>query len=366
MRIKVLSRRGSRTGTIMREILGNRNISNCEVAVNFGLQGDGLRQYEQRYPSITRLPIMNHRQYGNKYDHIQQALHVGVPAPLSSNHITGNEMNSGEWIAKPFYSQQGRGIYRINSRSRRRQFEVQRRSHYAQREITNRRYELRVHAWSWVDPSQWIFQKRLHERGDEVLAWNHDNGGNFVTVTDPTNPLHDRIREDIKKLFTAFGYCFGAVDFIVQTPGSRGAQIPHYFIEWNLCPGWTLDHVRDSYQAAFEALELMTPNQFRDLLVNPIESTPEEEQVEENPVPEQRRLSELENIVTDEQREAMLEASRRISPPNRTRPTVNSNSTGSSPRRETNQRVRFCTDCGGSYDGLVVRRFCPLCGSELV
>ena len=231
----------------------------------------GCSDYVARNPSITRLPILNHIQYGNKFDCIIQARENGVPAP-ASNRTVWQVPIDGSWIVKPYYSLGGRGIVPYTGQHTQNNV-------YFQERIMNRRYEMRVHAFKWTDPNTWIFQKRVHPDGDEQLTWNHHTGGHFVTINEPTDPLHDRLRVDVAKLMDIFGYQFGACDFIVTNAGERGAQLPHYFLEWNLSPGWTLDTTRDAYISAFQDLNTMTQEAFNALIegegfvVEPSDST---------------------------------------------------------------------------------------------
>jgi hypothetical protein len=158
----------------------------------------------------------------------------------------------GDWIIKPYYSLGGRDIRRYERGSN------VPATHYLQKDLSStRRYEVRVHAMAWVPPEQWIIQKRVHEDGETQLTWNHHTGGTFITVNDTTDPLFVRIKETTAALMRTLGYQFGAADFIVCNAGERGRPLPHYFIEWNLAPGWTLDHIRDYYISAFRALSRM-------------------------------------------------------------------------------------------------------------
>jgi hypothetical protein len=248
MRLKFIGR-----GTYYRQIvraLGENRIAQSHTVVNWGLQGDNLRDYEARYPAIRRKPTLNERQFGNKYDCVEAARANGLPVPESITHPYGSMR--GDWIIKPYYSLGGRDIRRYERGS------AVPNTHYLQKDLSStRRYEVRVHAMAWVPPEQWIIQKRVHEDGETQLTWNHHTGGTFITVNDTTDPLFVRIKETTAALMRTLGYQFGAADFIVCNAGERGRPLPHYFIEWNLAPGWTLDHIRDYYISAFRALSRM-------------------------------------------------------------------------------------------------------------
>lgn len=255
IRIKVIGRAGSTYMKEIREQLGNLRIANCHAAINWGLQGDKKQMYFQTYPAIQRLPILNDKQFGNKYACVEAVLAAGVPAPETSRIPDLNTTDG--WIAKPYYSLGGRDIFRLRDENGR-DVAVSATTHYAQKEITNRRYEMRVHCAAWIDPKDWVFQKRVHEDGENQLTWNHHTGGKFVTVNEPTDPLHDRIRKSVQTIMRVLGYSFGAVDFIIQNPGERGQPLKHFFIEFNLAPGWTLDRIRDWYYDTFKKLEQLT------------------------------------------------------------------------------------------------------------
>jgi hypothetical protein len=50
-----------------------------------------------------------------------------------------------------------------------------------------------------------------------------------------------------------FNCGFGVVVFIVQN--NPGGQLRHFFIEWNLAPGWTLERTELWYESAFTDLQ---------------------------------------------------------------------------------------------------------------
>jgi hypothetical protein len=267
LKVKVFGRHGSDYMKAIKGWLGNHKIAECNIAFNYGLQGQKLKDYHAKYPQLQRLPIFNHEHIGNKYAHVQVARTAGVPVPITCHkpeeYPYAERPDGFRWIAKPYYSLGGRDIDYHDEGN-----EVPN-THYVQQKIDNRRYEMRVHAWAWVDPKHWIFQKRVHEDGENVLCWNAHNGGKFITVENPDEPLFERLREDTKKLMKAFGYQFGAADFIVQNPGKKGKLLKHYFMEWNLAPGWTLDRTEKVYKENFEALQGLNREQV-DLLMEGI------------------------------------------------------------------------------------------------
>jgi hypothetical protein len=63
----------------------------------------------------------------------------------------------------------------------------------------------------------------------------------------------------------ALNYQFGAVDFIIQNPGEQGQPLKAYFIEWNLCPGWSLEAIKAAYHSSFCELEDLQLGAFQEL-----------------------------------------------------------------------------------------------------
>jgi hypothetical protein len=192
--------------------------------------------------------MLNENQFGNKYQCVEAARAADVPVP-ESFAATPEHVDTKAWIRKPYYSIGGRDIHRYTGQ------DSLPNTHYIQEDLSGiRRYEVRVHAMAWIPPEQWVMQKRVHEDGESQLTWNHHTGGRFITIENTSDPLFVRIRESVIALMRALNYQFGAVDFIVCNAGERGRPLPHYFIEWNLAPGWTLDHIRDYYISSFRAL----------------------------------------------------------------------------------------------------------------
>jgi hypothetical protein len=249
-------------------------LAGANVAINYGLQGAKLDTHLNKPANrkLNNIPVINLRHVGNKYEAIKLADEAGVRVPNSVKPRDFRGENTDGWIMKPYWSLGGRNIERVKNLD-----DVPRRSHYMQKEVKNRRYELRCIAMAWVDPKDWLFQKRVHEGGEDILAWNHHNGGKFITVENPEEALFDRVRGDMIKLMKKFNYQFGAGDFLVQNPGERGAKLIHYFIEWNLAPGWTMERTEEWYNNhwrmlsdfSYEDVEAMTSglmlNEIRDM-----------------------------------------------------------------------------------------------------
>lgn len=280
MNIKVFGRAGSTyMKTIKRYVDTRQDPSRtAEGAVNYGLQGSKLSEYLQRFPFMNRLPILNHKQNGSKYDAIhmvKRALEVSpayanafgsapdscrVPISFSHPEQMIPLREDGTWILKPYWSLGGRDIEPYTGQAQ----HTSRSRRYFQQRIHNRRYELRVHCWKWVNDHQWIFQKRIHEDGENQLTWNHHTGGRFVTVREPFDPLHDRVRWFTHLIMNTLGYQFGACDFIIQNV--EDGPLATWFLEWNLAPGFTLPHVKKAYCTYIAGLQQLTPAQFKKIL----------------------------------------------------------------------------------------------------
>jgi hypothetical protein len=391
MRIKFIGR-----GTYYRQIteaIGNYRISSSHIAVNFGLQGDNLRDYRRRFPAIDRLPMLNSQLFGNKYECVTAASTAGVPVPRSWRR--GDVVPADvPIIRKPYYSLGGRDIERHSLAN-----DTLPDTHYLQEEITNRRYEVRVHAMAWVNPNQWVMQKRIHPEGDEQLTWNHHTGGTFVTIEDTTNPLFERIRQSVITLTRTLGYQFGAVDFIVTSAGERGRPLPHYFIEWNLAPGWTLDRIRNYYISSFRALSDMTMDQVHQMLESGVvDGAPSITVTEEPPdtqmgsfmnegemsapiLPTEREPITLSNdVFTPEQIAAMraqqeadtaaqvLEDSISVARVSMGQPSRDDTADYEAHMQEMAEEVNFCHNCGRPISADIfgaVPRFCRGCGTQV-
>lgn len=249
-KVHVFGRPGSDYMKKLRRWMGSP-LAASHIAINYGLQGAKLRTKleDRKFNKLNNIPVINLKQYGNKYECVKGAEDAGVPVPptVKPRDFMGEDRDG--WIQKPYYSLGGRDIERVKNID-----DVPRRTHYLQKEIKNRRYELRCIAMAWVKPKDWLFQKRVHEGGEDILAWNHHNGGKFITVENPNEPLFARVRKDMIKLMKKFNYQFGAGDFLIQNPGERGAPLKHYFIEWNLAPGWTMERTEVWYKNNWEKL----------------------------------------------------------------------------------------------------------------
>lgn len=221
-----------------------------DVLINWGLYGEDLRKVFRKYRTLSENSVILNKKYpGNKFDAIVTAHNAGVPVPDTQRQLDFFE--SG-WISKPFNSGGGRNIFRIDSPANMsiHQMRATGTSSYVQREVPNRKYEVRCTAFKWMPHEKWGMWKKLCS-DREQLCWNHEQGGVFEKVDPPHNyPLFDRIKEHCRKLLDAFGIEFGAFDFIV------GEDWNEMFLEVNMRPGFT-DYGIEPYADAFNTLKGM-------------------------------------------------------------------------------------------------------------
>jgi hypothetical protein len=351
-----------------------------------------------------RKPTLNLNQFGNKFDCVVAARDAGVPTPDSipvtrDTVLQGRAGITGNWITKPYYSLGGRDINRWTQGT-----DVPS-THYLQQDLSStRRYEVRVHAMAWVRPENWIMQKRVHEDGENQLTWNHHTGGRFETINDTSDPLFVRIRESAQTLMGVLGYQFGAVDFIVCNAGERGRPLPHYFIEWNLSPGWTLDHIRDYYINSFRALTQLDMDTVTEMLEGGMLSAPVEaseaqaprgevqrnrpedieiptldeipEQSEPEPHAAQESIEDLREFNLQENIEelrrlmdrASIEQPVEVVSSNIPEPEVDDSARYAAALGDMSDSMNFCPQCGRSVNTDIfgaMPRFCPGCGSQV-
>lgn len=156
----------------------------------------------------------------SKYKAIKLALDNEILAPESALTIT----NKKGWLQKPFRSIGGKDIKHAETTGKRSRF-------YYQKFIDKRRFELRVHAFSWINPKDWHVQKRLGDK--DTVAWNYKNGGTFQTIKNVQGYKVFKDAIDVSdKILKILGVEFGAIDFVVDTDYNV------YFIEANAAPGF--------------------------------------------------------------------------------------------------------------------------------
>ena len=245
--LRIVGKTGSKA---CKEIIANADIPRYKgnkygkvtAIVNYGLAGTRLKSFMRTFPSAVKLPMLNKYIGCPKYQAIKEAKKAGILTPetrLSLKRVH----DSSEWLIKRQHSIGGIGIKKAEGKA-------PRKGEYYQKFVSNRKYELRVHAFKWEDCT---VQKRL---GDvDVIAWNYKNGGHFQNVSSPNRYAIFREAIDISlKVLEIRAMAFGAVDFIVDTDGKI------YFIEVNSSPGFT-EFSKHIYVDAFKALTRLNKTQ---------------------------------------------------------------------------------------------------------
>jgi glutathione synthase/RimK-type ligase-like ATP-grasp enzyme len=140
------------------------------------------------------------------------------------------------------HSQGGKGIAMAETTG-------QREGWYYQKYLKERRYELRIHAFSWINEENWQVQKRIGNK--DTIAWNFHNGGRFQTVHNPSGyQVFQKARSIAAKVLKMRKMAFGAVDLLLTKESKL------YFLEINSAPGFT-ELSRPIYVNAFQALMKM-------------------------------------------------------------------------------------------------------------
>jgi hypothetical protein len=221
------------------------------IFVNYGIGGKTwnivYKKLKQRAPDCV---FLNPWTGINKYDWVKYAGSLDIPVPDSLHVLNGDDINYDNWIAKPYYSFGGRNIGPATNY-------LDSPSHYYQRFIKERRFEVRVSFFKWLEEKHWLVWKRVSDDPTQI-TWNRHQGGRFITVKKPLNfGLYQRIFEDVRKITANSVLAFGAVDFVV----AKGNK--HYFLEVNTTPGFSCDPTRDKYIASFKSLLHTNPTEVR-------------------------------------------------------------------------------------------------------
>lgn len=245
--LRLMGKKGSNSCKDIREDAGvKRYIGKkyrTDVLVNYGLNGRSLASFYKKYPSAQKVPTIN-KQIGNsKYRVISMAKKAGIKVPDS--RVSLKKLDKKEdWIEKRFNSQSGWGIRKARGKG-----EIP--GKYYQKYIEDRTFEIRVHAFKWT--KEWRVQKRYGKEGE--IAWNHRNGGHFVSVHDPMRYRVYREAMDITdKVLDLLGMSFGAADFLVDKNNNV------WFIEINSAPGFK-ELSKSIYVNAFKKLKDMSLKQ---------------------------------------------------------------------------------------------------------
>jgi len=224
--LRIIGKKGSKAlkaiveGTSIRRYVGKKY--KVDALVNYGLAGKKLREYYSRFPSARYIPTINNSIGYSKIRAVKIARKNGILVPDSKVELDRSDKIS-DWIEKKFNSQGGIGICKATRRG------ILPNKYY-QRFVKNRKYELRVHSFKWINRNNWSIQKR-HGNNNEI-AWNFNNGGYFSTVHDKSYPVFKDALDMSSVVLGALGMVFGAIDFIVDINNKV------YFIEINSCPGF--------------------------------------------------------------------------------------------------------------------------------
>lgn len=242
-RVRIIGKKGSKScneiikGTGIRRYLG----ATADLIINYGLAGQRLQNFYNRFPSARRLPMVNKTIGHSKYRAIKIAEQHGILVPESKLELSRSDKLC-EWIEKRFNSQAGIGICMARAR--------QAPPHkYYQKFVSNRRSEVRVHGFKWINTDRWRVQRRCGKEGE--IAWNFNRGGHFITIHHPLHySTYKKSMEITGRILSIFNMSFGAADFIIDTENNV------LFVEINSCPGFQ-ELSRDIYVNAFNILKEM-------------------------------------------------------------------------------------------------------------
>jgi len=266
--LHILCKRGSKSSRIVAEGVGinrcfwqNRDGSPRRATrlINWGVYGHTRQLFFRKYPYAQALPMVNFRWPGNKFIVIDELQHLDppIPVPISTHDITQRHWTNTHWLYKPNLSAKGDGIFRINDNTAH-QCDWSR--GYAQQEIRDRRYEVRVTAFKWMSQESWGCWKKVCDDSSQ-LCWNFDKGGRFVRINDPLEySLFTRCFDHSARALEALGLQYGAFDFIVDKEGRE------HFLEVNLQPGFTEDYGADLYINAVRTLNAFSLDAFNQLI----------------------------------------------------------------------------------------------------
>ena len=116
--------------------------------------------------------------------------------------------------------------------------------------VKSRKYELRVHAFSWIPKSEWAVHKRIGP--SDQIAWNFHKGGHFQSIKSANSfGVFTEAKDISEKILEILKMSFGAVDLIVDN------DMKIYFIEINASPGFS-ELSEDIYLGAMGRLKTLT------------------------------------------------------------------------------------------------------------
>ena len=245
LNIKIIGKKGSKSRIDITKDTGirkyNKNSKNVDVVINYGLSGIKMQSMCRKFPTLKRIPMINRHIGTSKLKVINQANNNDILVPESRTTLRKKDKLE-DWIEKRHHSIGGIGIRRARNKN-----SIV--NKYYQRFIEDRLYELRIHAFSWIDPTKWSVQKRLGD--NDVITWNYKSGGHFLTIHNPQSYKTFVNAVNISRnILELKNMGFGAVDFIVTNEGKI------YFLEINSAPGFT-ELSKHIYVDAFKKLEML-------------------------------------------------------------------------------------------------------------
>lgn len=201
-----------------------KNYKKTDIIINYGVTGQNLRTLFKTHPLMKTMPIINKFIGRSKFLAIKDAQKNDILVPKTKLNLSKDD-NLNEWIEKLIHSYGGKGIKKAKKRKRIL-------GKYYQKIITNRLYELRVHAFKWLPINKWVVQKKLGP--PDQIAWNFHQGGYFSTIYNAYSfSVFKKAITISKKILDIRKMSFGAVDFIVSE------DLKVYFIEINSAPGFS-------------------------------------------------------------------------------------------------------------------------------
>jgi glutathione synthase/RimK-type ligase-like ATP-grasp enzyme len=239
MNLCIIGRQKSKAVTrIVNSTSLSRYTKDCAAVINYGLAGIKLNTFIEGHPSFDNKPTVNRFIGCNKYRAVKEAETANILVPKTSLSLSRTDSKTN-FLTKKFHSQGGIGINHATTKTKLN-------GKYYQEFIANRRYELRVHGFLWLNVKDWLIQKRFGNA--EKIAWNYHNGGRFQSIKAPNvYKIFNDAKELTIKILKMRHMSFGAADFILSNSGKL------YFIEVNSAPGFT-KLSEDIYVKAFSTL----------------------------------------------------------------------------------------------------------------
>lgn len=243
--LSIIGRPGSKSIKNIVKITGiPKYRKTAKVLINYGLAGKKMEQFIRNFPSARGKYFINQYVGCSKYKAVKEAEKQKIKVP-KTYMVLPNFVESSNFLTKRLHSQGGIGIAKVIGKTKKN-------NEYFQEFISDRRYELRVHAFAWIPQEEWVLQKRFGLPNE--IAWNFHNGGRFQSIKSTNGyNLFKKAKEISQKILKIRKMAFGAVDLIVNSSGEI------YFIEINSAPGFT-GLSQPIYVNAFNKLKSMAEN----------------------------------------------------------------------------------------------------------